>query len=89
MTTISNVEQTDPNKFSFYRKVEYSYSDGFCFEKVTIDRETKQIISELVKPDHERVKVLERGIIKSEQNEKTVHDHLLFDDQSVKTWKLE
>ena len=39
LTTISNVQQVNPNTIVFYRRVDLAVSPVYSYEKVTINRE--------------------------------------------------
>ena len=74
----------------FYRRVESVFSDDISYERVTIDRTNGgSITSELLKPRGDSERVFERGTINAEGEGASVHNHLVFDHQGIKTWKVE
>ena len=83
------MEQLDDDRFQYYLKHETIYGEELAFEKVTWNRENKSITSEYFinktsNPEH----VYEKDVISAE-DDTTVHDHYLYEDQGIKSFKIE
>ena len=92
LTTISNVQQVDDDKFCFYRRYDTVETPGdeFTYDKVCFNRADKTITSELMAPALDRSeRVYERSILKEEEDGRVSHNHELFIDQGLKTFKIE
>jgi hypothetical protein len=50
LTTVNGVEQLDDDRIQFYRRQESSMYHGTSYERVIVNRATRQITSELVSP---------------------------------------
>lgn len=80
LTSTAAVEQLDDDRVQFYRRQDSVGSADYSWERVTINRATKTITSELV--DHfadGSERLFERSTF-SEQDGKTVQIHNVFDD---------
>ena len=71
----------DDDKIVFYRRIENVYSPDITHERITINRATKTLTSELVEPlpnFHE--KIYEKTIIEAKDDDKAEQSHLVYDD---------
>ena len=91
LTTVSGAEQLDEDRFMFYRRVETVFTEQISYERVIIDRrEGGQITSELLKSrPGQQERLFERGTIKAEGENASIHNHLVFQHQGIKTLKVE
>lgn len=65
----------------FYRRTENAFSTLQYFERVTIDRATRQVTSELIEPNNEIIVIKERGVLEgTEDGKATTHEHYIYDD---------
>ena len=60
------------------------------FERVTIDRATRQVTSELIWPMSPQVLMIkEKGVLEGLDDGKTIHEHYVYETSGIKTWKVE
>ena len=50
LTTVANAQQLDEDRIQFYRRMETVGSDIYNYERVTIDRKAKTIVSDVIQP---------------------------------------
>lgn len=68
LTTFAGVQQVDEDTVQFYRRTENIFSTNIAYERVTMNRTTQKITSEVlaIMPDGSE-RVFERGTIASEE----------------------
>lgn len=90
MTTIAGVEQIDEDRFQFFRRADSSLSDRVSYERVIFNRADKSITSELVMPFPDgSPHLFERGTIQENAEGQVVHNHLVFETQGIKSFKID
>ncbi len=90
LTTTTGVQQLDEDRFVFYRRFATVLSTDISYERVTVDRRNGgSVTSELIKPANGGERLFERGVIQGGEGDQSVHNHLVFDHQGIKTWKVE
>jgi hypothetical protein len=89
LTTITQLEQVDPDNITFYRRCEPAISDVFGYEKVSINRTTQTITSEVIQPrPNGQTRLFERQVFEA-QDGQVVQNNFVYDPSGLRTWKVE
>jgi hypothetical protein len=88
LNTVTGVEQLDEDRIQFYRREESSVYHGISYERVIVNRATKEVTSELVDETWDKQERLYERSTLSEDGSNVLHKHLVFDDQGIKSLKL-
>lgn len=90
LTTTTGITQLDEDRVQFYRRADSVFVDMLNWERVVIDRRNGgSITSELIRPKEDGSDLLfERGTLHAE-GDTVVQDHLVFEDQGIKSMKVD